>query len=74
MLTLRFLATGDSFRSFSYSYRMGVSTVASIVHETCSAIYSVLQPLYMVTPSSPEEWLKIADGFWEKWNTPNTLG
>ncbi|CAH1379850.1 unnamed protein product [Tenebrio molitor] len=35
---LRFLATGDSFRTIAFSYRLGHSTVQQIVGEVCSAI------------------------------------
>ena len=37
-VTLRFLATGDSFITISFNYRMGLQTVANIVEETCAAI------------------------------------
>ncbi|XP_076238644.1 uncharacterized protein LOC143181873, partial [Calliopsis andreniformis] len=39
---LRFLATGDSFKSISFSYRLGHSTVQTIVNETCRVIVSKL--------------------------------
>ena len=29
---------------------------------------------YLKTPTSPEEWKKIADGFEEEWNFPHCLG
>lgn len=74
VVTLRFLATGNSFRSLSFSYRLGRKTVADIVAETCTSIYDVLSEKYLRTPSTPEEWLNIAEGFWKRWNSPNTLG
>lgn len=39
-ITLRFLATGESFASLHYQYRIGCSTVASIIHDT---VYCLLQ-------------------------------
>lgn len=36
-VTLYFLSTGDSFRTVSTLFRLGVSTVRQIVHNTCQA-------------------------------------
>ncbi|KAF3844273.1 hypothetical protein F7725_013614, partial [Dissostichus mawsoni] len=47
MVTLRFLATGESFKSLSYQFRMGVSTIGQFVPETCTAIYEVLKEKYL---------------------------
>ncbi|XP_033980511.1 protein ALP1-like [Trematomus bernacchii] len=66
MVTLRFLATGESFRSLSYQFRVGVSTIRQFVPETCTAIYEC--------PDTVEEWQQVADGFQAQWNFPNCLG
>ncbi|KAF4115237.1 hypothetical protein G5714_002726 [Onychostoma macrolepis] len=42
-LTLRFLATGESFKSLRFHYRVGTSTISQIVVETCAALYQVLK-------------------------------
>ncbi|KAK9955975.1 hypothetical protein ABG768_015812 [Culter alburnus] len=39
MITLRFLATGESFKSLSYQFRVGMYTIQQFVPETCVAIY-----------------------------------
>ena len=72
-LTLRFLATGESQQSLSFSFRMGKTTVSNIVSETCDAIYSVLSPQYL-SPPSKDGWLIIAQEFEEVWNLPNVIG
>lgn len=41
-ITLRFLATGDSYRDLGYSFRIHSSTVGKIIPETCKAIFQVL--------------------------------
>ena len=46
-LTLRYLATGDSYHSLSYLYRVPVSTLSQIIPETCDAIYLCLQEDYL---------------------------
>ena len=58
-LTLRFLATGDSQQSLSFSFRIGKATVSKIISETCGAIYKVLQKKYGSPPETAAEWLKI---------------
>ncbi|CAN7974563.1 unnamed protein product [Ixodes persulcatus] len=73
-VTLRFLATGESFTSLHYQYRMGVSTVREKVMNVCSALYLYLQPSCMKFPSSAEEWLQIAAGFEQRWEFPNCIG
>ena len=35
MITLRYLATGDSQQSHSFSFQMGRATVSKIIKETC---------------------------------------
>nr|XP_039254584.1 protein ALP1-like [Styela clava] len=72
-ITLRFLATGDSYRTIGTSYRVGWSTISGIVPDTCKALYDVLQPLHMSVPGK-KEWRSICDNFWNKWQFPNCLG
>ncbi|XP_033953775.1 uncharacterized protein [Pseudochaenichthys georgianus] len=74
MVTLRFLATGESFRSLSDQFRVGVSTIRQLVPETCTAIYEVLKEKYLKCPDTVEEWQRVADGFQAQWDFPNCLG
>ena len=71
--TLRFLATGDSLQTISFSYRLGHTTVSRIVAETCEALWVALQD-YIKQPSKPEEWKMIAEEFWNIWNFPMCCG
>ena len=43
-VTLRFLPTGDSMQTIAFSYRLGHSTVCSIIKDTCDALWCVLAP------------------------------
>ncbi|XP_046688147.1 uncharacterized protein LOC124373872 [Homalodisca vitripennis] len=70
---LRFLATGDSFKTISFSYRLGRSTVAAIVHDTCRTIVKVLLNEVMPIPNE-EGWHTIANEFWNEWQFPNCIG
>ncbi|XP_062387121.1 uncharacterized protein LOC134100772 [Sardina pilchardus] len=71
-ICLRYLATGDSFRSIAFSFRVGASTVAGIVQQVCSAIWDCLLADYMPVPDT-SDWRKIAMGF-QKLAFPNCLG
>lgn len=46
-LTLRFLATGDSFRSLAFLFRVPHNTISTIVPEVCNALYTELKGIYM---------------------------
>ena len=69
----RYLATGSSFRSLAFSFRMGVATVKKIIEETVSILWEVLQPLHMTVPNK-EKFLEIAQEFYNVWNFPHVLG
>ena len=73
-LTLRFLATGDSQQSLSFSFRIGKATVSRIMAETCDTIYEVLKDAYLSVPKTKDDWLKISQDFEEKWNMPHAVG
>lgn len=69
----RFLATGASYRSLAFSFRIGVSTVANIVKQTCKAIWQVYVASYLPVPT--EEMLsRSASDYWNKWNLPHCVG
>ena len=74
ILTLRFLATGETFCSLHFQFRMGKPTISYIVREVCQAIYLVLGARYMSTPSRCPEWLQIAEDFDHVWQFPNCIG
>jgi hypothetical protein len=71
---LRYLATGETFRSLSYSFRISVPSLSIIIPETVDAIYNVLKDEYLKTPKTKDEWITIARRFEKEWNFPNCLG
>ena len=73
-LRLRFVATGESFRSFHFQFRISRPAISYVVTEVCEAIPKKLGPSYLKVPSSEQERLQIAKQFEEKWNFPNCLG
>lgn len=52
---------------------MGATTVCKIVHEIVSVLWDVLQPIHMPVPTE-EDFMKIADDFYELWNFPHCVG
>ncbi|TKR73176.1 hypothetical protein L596_020516 [Steinernema carpocapsae] len=73
VVTLRFLATGTSFRSLHFTFRMGRSTVAKIVKKTCTVLPKALKA-YVRSPETREEWMHISEGFKARWDFPHVLG
>ena len=54
-LTLRFLATGESFRSLHFQFRISRPAISYIVTEVCEAIPKKLGPSYLKVPLSDHE-------------------
>ena len=73
-ITLRFLASGETQQSLSYSFRVGRQTLSKIVSETCEAIYEALKDPYLRLPSSSEDWKSISERFEDIWNFPHVVG
>jgi len=73
-ITLRYMATGDSYKSLQYGFRVAHNTISKIISETCDAIVLELSDEVMHCPNSPEEWKEVADKFSKRWNFHNTIG
>ena len=73
-LTLRFLATGESFHSLAFQFRISRQEISMIVEEVCDAVAKVIGGRFMQVPSTDEEWLSLSKQFQERWNFPNCLG
>lgn len=46
-VTLRFLASGDTFKSLSVVFRIAPNTISLIIPEVCDAIYKTLKDEYL---------------------------
>lgn len=67
------MASGDSYQTIGFSFRVGRTTVGIIVKEVCTEIWNVLQPTYMPKPTE-ETWRNSEIGYKEVWNFPNCVG
>lgn len=47
MITLRYLATGETFKSLSYMFRVSQPCISGIVPETCEAIFKSLKDRHL---------------------------
>ena len=61
-LTLRFLSTGETFRSIEFQFRVSRTATSYNVLEVCEVILSELGALCLQFPSTVEEWKAIASG------------
>lgn len=67
------MATGSSFKSLSFSFRVGASTISKIVKGTVNVLWNILQPLHMPPPSK-ECFTQTSKEFCNLWNFPNCMG
>ena len=61
--TLRFLATGNSYPSLQYSFRVEASTICKFIPEVCKAIIAVYKDEVLRCPKTEEEWKEVAARF-----------
>lgn len=73
-IALRYMASGDSYMSLSYNYRVAPNTISDLVPVTCDAIIQEYLEEVMTCPSTPEEWKQVAQVFSDKWNFHHTCG
>lgn len=68
-----YLTTPFNIRHVAEDFLIGDSTAAEIITEVCTAIIKSMKDEVRL-PSSPEEWVKVAAGFYEKTGVPNIIG
>ena len=73
-ITLRYLTTGETFRSLAFQFRLGNSTVSQLIPQVCEAIIREYGPEVMPLDRSPEDWKNVAEDFECIWNFPHVLG
>ena len=73
-LTIRYLATGESYTSLSCQFRVGRSTIFKFIPEVCRAIQDEFTREYLKCPTTPDEWKELEREFRIRWNVPHALG
>ncbi len=72
-ITLRYMATGNSYKSLAYAFRVAPNTICNFIPEVCLAIVHAFER-QLALPTQPERWKEIAKAFETKWNLPNCIG
>ena len=73
-LTIRYLATGETYTSLSCQFRVGRSTISKFLPEVCRAIQDEFTREYLRYPTTPGEWKELETEFRIRWNVPHALG
>ena len=73
-ITLRFLATGDSYPSLALLFRVSRSKVGKCIKETCTAILNEYMHEMIKLPTTQDGWKEIARGFADRWNFDHVIG
>ena len=74
VVTLRHLATGDSYTTLQYAFRLASQTLEKFVPEVCDAITRAYRDQVMQCPTFLEDWLLVESVFCWGWNFPHALG
>ena len=73
-VTLRHLATGDSYNTLQYAFRVASPTIDKFVPEVCDAVTRAYRDQLIWCPTLPEDWLLVKSVFRRRWNFPHALG
>ena len=73
-ITLRFLATGNSYRSLAFAFRVPHNTISLFVPEVCQAIIDEYQDEVFNFPSTPDQWRDVAQRYGDRWNFHHACG
>ncbi|GFU02559.1 DDE Tnp4 domain-containing protein [Trichonephila clavipes] len=72
-ILVRHLATGESFRSLAFQYRVSHSWISVILREVVEAIIKRMFHVVLPTPTMGQ-FQKVAQQYSTKWNFPNCIG
>ncbi|CAD7088081.1 unnamed protein product [Hermetia illucens] len=72
-ITLRYLATGDSYASLSFLFKVSTQSISKIVPEVAKSICSALKD-YIKLPQDTGDWRVVANNFDKNWNFPHCCG
>ena len=72
-ITLRYLATGSSYKTLAFAFRVASNTIFLFIPEVVDAIVSEYGDL-VAMPDSPDGWLAVARCFSSRWNFHHCVG
>ena len=62
-LLLQYVASGETFHSLEYQFRVSRRSIARIVERMAEAVIEELQDGYLKTPNAVSKWLEISENF-----------
>ena len=72
-ITLRYLASGNSYRSLAYSFRVPHNSISKFLGEVCEAIIAEYGDIVSL-PNTEDGWTDLAEKFGSRWNFNNAIG
>ncbi len=73
-ITLAYMATGDSSKSLQYGFCVAYNSSCLLIAEVTSAILDAYHEEVIVTPTTPDDWMVIANNNSCKWQYHHCLG
>ena len=73
-ITSRYLASGDSYHSLMYGFRVAHNTISKVIRQVCDAIVAEFAEEVIPCPQTPKEWKNIANQFRDRWQLHNCVG
>ncbi len=73
-ITLHYMATGDSSKSLQYGFRVAYNTICLLIADISGAIVEAYHEEVIITPTTPEDWMVIANNNSQRWQYHHCLG
>ena len=73
-ITLRFLATGDHYKSLMYLFYVASNTISLVVRDVTKAICEEYAEETVGNPTTPEGWKEVAKKYATRWNFHHAIG
>lgn len=71
--TLHYLATGNTFRSIAFTFRLPHNTISTFLPDVIDAIITEFSDEIKL-PDTPDRWMDVSNEFERQWNFPHCIG
>ncbi len=73
-IALRYMATADSSKSLQYGFCVAYNSICLLIAEVTSAIVDAYHEEVILTPTTPDNWMVIANNNSRNWQYHHCLG
>ena len=73
-ITVKFLATGELYKSLMYQFQVHSSTISKFIPVVCNKIYETFKGWFLQLPNTTEEWEIFEHETHRLWQFPNCIG